>query len=67
MKGYFRSWDIMRIFRLLLSVAVIIGGATTKDWTLTSLGGLFCFMQIFNVGCCCATSCCTPLSKTDSI
>lgn len=65
MKGYFKNWDFIRVLRLALGIFIISQGIVARDWTFIALGGLFSLMPLLNVGCCSASGCNTPVSKSD--
>ncbi|RZF57921.1 hypothetical protein [Sphingobacterium corticibacterium] len=65
MKSYFRSWNLMRVLRLALSILVIVQGIIAKEWLLAGLGGLFSLMPLLNIGCCSDSGCNTPLPKSN--
>lgn len=51
MKDYLRNWNVMRLVRLGLGIAVIIQGFQASEWMFVGLGALFSLMPILNVGC----------------
>lgn len=64
MKTYFSSWNILRVLRLVAGVFIIGQGIVTRDWIFAGAGVLFSLMPIFNIGCCAASGCKTPVRKT---
>ena len=65
MKEYLKTWDLMRVLRLALGIIIIVQGVQAKEWLFVALGGLFSLMPLLNIGCCGASGCNTPVSKSD--
>jgi hypothetical protein len=65
MKVYLRNWNFMRLLRLALGIFIIVQGIQTKEWLFVALGGLFSLMPLLNIGCCGASGCNTPVSKSN--
>lgn len=65
MKNYLKTWDLMRVLRLALGIIIIVQGVQAKEWLFVALGGLFSLMPLLNIGCCGASGCNTPVSKSD--
>ncbi len=63
MKNYLRSWNVMRVVRLVLGVMVVVQGIQANQWLIAGLGALFAMMPLFNVGCCTTAGCSTPIRK----
>lgn len=63
MSNFFRGWDVIRIIRLLLGVAIIAQSVRSGHWALMIAGILFSLMPVFNIGCCAAGNCNTPVRK----
>ena len=57
------NWNFMRLLRLGLGVFIIVQAITLQDWTMGILGVAFTAMPIFNIGCCGAGNCYTPVKK----
>ena len=55
----------MRVLRLALGIFIIVQGVQAKGWLFIALGGLFSLMPLLNIGCCGASSCNTPVSKSN--
>ena len=64
MKNYLRNWNFMRVLRLALGIFIIVQGVQAKEWLFVALGGLFSLMPLLNIGCCGASGCNTPVSKS---
>ena len=54
----------MRVLRLALGIIIIVQGVQAKEWLFVALGGLFSLMPLLNIGCCGASGCTTPVSKS---
>lgn len=59
----FSNWNFMRFLRLVLGIAIIVQSVIVKDWAMGLLGLAFTAMPVFNIGCCGANGCATPLKK----
>jgi hypothetical protein len=63
-KKYLAGWDLSRIIRLVLGVAMGIGYLSTKE-SLYLIGGLILTGQaVFNISCP-GGACTTPMAKDD--
>ncbi|EEI94323.1 hypothetical protein HMPREF0765_0064 [Sphingobacterium spiritivorum ATCC 33300] len=60
------GWNLMRIVRLALGLLVMVQGFQANEWLLVALGALFSLMPLFNIGCCGASGCNTPVSRRSS-
>ena len=65
MKSYLKTWNFMRVLRLALGIFIIVQCIMAKEWLLAGLGVLFSLMPLMNIGCCGASGCNTPVSKSD--
>jgi len=63
MSNFFRGWNVIRIIRLLLGVAIIAQSIGSGQWGLMIAGVLFALMPIFNIGCCAGGNCNTIVRK----
>lgn len=63
MKAYFKNWNISRVLRLILGIAVIVQGVLVKDWMFIILGGLFSLMPLLNQRCNSSTGCDLPSKR----
>lgn len=63
MSNFFRDWNVIRIIRLLLGIAIIAQSVRSGHWALMIAGVLFSLMPIFNIGCCAGGNCSTPVGK----
>ena len=63
MKKILSNWHFMRILRVVLAVAILIQSWYAKDSTTAAFGVLLLAMGVFDIGCCRAGSCYTPLKK----
>jgi len=57
------QWHFLRIFRLIIAIAIIIQAVFTKEWIIGIVGVLFAVMALFNVGCCGVNGCKTTQRK----
>ncbi len=65
MKNYLRNWNFMRVLRLALGIYIIVQGVIENQWMFVALGGLLSLMPLLNIGCCDASGCNTPVSKSN--
>lgn len=66
MKKYFIHWNLLRLLRLGMGIAILIQAIYTHHHTLILMGIIFTLMPIFNIGCCGANGCTTSINKTSS-
>jgi len=59
MKPLTSNWHIMRIIRLILSIAIIVQSWYMKDTTTAILGVVLLATAAFNIGCCGPAGCST--------
>lgn len=62
-QAIFSNWDFMRFVRLGLGIAIIVQSVIARDWMMGMMGVLFTSMPVFNIGCCGASGCATPVKK----
>ena len=55
----------MRVLRLALGMYIIVQGVVENQWMFVALGGLLSLMPLLNIGCCGASGCNTPVSKSN--
>jgi hypothetical protein len=65
MKEYLENWDLMRVLRLAIGIFIIVQSVVSKDWLFVGAGVLLSLMPIMNIGCCSASGCNTPVSKSN--
>jgi hypothetical protein len=65
MKEYLKNWDLMRVLRLAIGIFIIVQSVVSKDWLFVGAGVLLSLMPIMNIGCCSASGCNTPVSKSN--
>jgi hypothetical protein len=58
------SWNLMRILRLSIGLAIIIMGLVAGEWILITAGIWFSLMPLLNVGC--GGMCYTPPAAKNS-
>ena len=64
MKQWINSWNLMRLLRLALAIAIIYQGIEFEQWLFVVIGGLFALMPLMNIGCCGTNGCATSLPKS---
>lgn len=64
MNQIFSNWNVMRVLRLALSIAVIIQAVATKDVAFGIAGVLLTGMTVLGIGCCGAQGCYTEPQKS---
>lgn len=53
------NWNLFRLLRLVIGVAIIVQAILVKDSMLIVAGLLFTGMAVFNIGCCGTEGCYT--------
>ena len=61
----FCNWNLMRALRLVIGLAIAIQGFIANDKLFIIAGLLFTGIALFNIGCCGAGGCNTPIIKND--
>ena len=51
MKAILKGWNVMRILRLVLAVAIVVQGIVAKETMTMLLGAIFGGMALANIGC----------------
>lgn len=51
MKKYLSDWNLPRLLRLAIGIAIIVQGILVKDGLFIMLGALFSLMPLMNIGC----------------
>jgi hypothetical protein len=57
------NWNFIRFVRLVMGVAIIIQAVVVKDVLFSIVGLLLTSMTVFNIGCCGAGACYTPVKR----
>ena len=57
MKAILSGWNIMRMIRLVLGIAILVQGIVAKDAVTLVLGLILGGMAVANVGCCGTNGC----------
>lgn len=57
MRQYFDNWNVIRVVRLALGLAILAQGILTRQWMVAGLGGMFTLLPLLNVGCCGVSGC----------
>ncbi len=52
MKTILQGWNVMRVVKLVLGVAILVQGITVKDTLQIVLGLALCVLAVANIGCC---------------
>ena len=65
MKMILQSWNLMRIVRLVLGIAIIVQGITAKDTISVVLGVFLGGTAIAGIGCCGTNGCAISGRSTD--
>jgi hypothetical protein len=55
----------MRVLRLAIGIFIVVQSVVSKDWLFVGAGVLLSLMPIMNIGCCSASGCNTPVSKSN--
>lgn len=63
-KNYLKQWNVMRLIRLLLGLAIIVQGIWTKENAFIMLGIFFAALPLLNIGCCSTGGCSVNTQKT---
>lgn len=59
MKDYIRGWNVMRLFRLVMGIIIVIQGVDAGYWMIVGIGIVFAALSLLNV-----STCNTPICKT---
>ncbi len=65
MKAMLRGWDLFRIIRAGLGIAVIVQGIVESEIMIVVVGVIFGGMALFNIGCCGANGCAVNSRSTN--
>jgi hypothetical protein len=57
-----KGWNASRIIRLAIGIAIVGEGIRSRDTTLIIAGLVVSLLPVFNIGCCCGSSCEVPRS-----
>lgn len=64
MRQWIQSWNLMRLLRLAMGIAIIFQGIDLEQWLFVAIGVLLALMPLFNIGCCGTNGCSTKISKS---
>ena len=67
MKTLTHNWHLMRILRVVLAIAILVQAWYAKDSTTAVFGVILLMMGLFNIGCCGANGCYTPIKKNNPV
>jgi hypothetical protein len=59
-----QNWNPARIFRVAMGIAAVVYAIVSKDSMMGWIGSLLLLMGLSNTGCCGASGCSTPITKT---
>ncbi|MGJ1264838.1 hypothetical protein [Sphingobacterium spiritivorum] len=62
--NYLRSWNVIRLLRLVMGVVITIQGLMASYWLIAGLGALFTLLPILNINTCSSGACEVPRRKT---
>jgi hypothetical protein len=65
MKTILQQWNLMRILRLGLGIAIIVQGIAARETVAVVLGVIFGGMAFANIGCCGTNGCAINSRSTD--
>jgi len=57
MRAILDNWSLMRVFRLMLGIIVLVQAYIQKDTTIGLLAGFLLLTSIANIRCCGANAC----------
>lgn len=57
MKTLLQGWNLMRLLRLGLGIAILVQGIVEKEAVTIILGAIFGGMAVANIGCCGTGTC----------
>ena len=57
------NWNLMRLARLVLGIAMVVEGIRAGIWMLAGLGALFSLMALLRIGCCAGPACAAPAPR----
>ena len=60
------NWNIVRVLRLLIGLAIMVQAVVANDLLFGFLGLVFTGMALFNAACCGVGACATPTSSKKS-
>jgi len=70
MRSILQHWNLMRILRLVIGIALLVQGIVKKDAASIVLGLIVAGMALANIGCCGTSGCAvknTASNKTKNI
>jgi hypothetical protein len=62
----FSNWNLMRLFRLVLGIIILVQAIEHRDVLSGILALAFMAMPIFNIGCCGTKGCAVPFKKLNT-
>ena len=64
MKQWIQSWNLMRLLRLAMAIAIIYQGIDLQQRLFVGIGVLLALMPLFNIGCCGTNGCSVPRNQS---
>lgn len=64
MKQWIQSWNLMRLLRLAMAIAIIYQGIDLQQWLFVGIGLLLALMPLLNIGCCGTNGCSVPRNQS---
>ncbi len=61
--NYLRSWNVVRLLRLVMGIVITIQGIMASHWLIAGLGALFTLLPILNISTCSSGACEVPRRK----
>lgn len=64
MKNYLKNWSLIRFFRLLIGVFIIVQSVYIEQWFLLGVGVLYSIMPLLNISSCGVGKCGVPNNRS---
>ena len=65
LENKFRSWNFLRILRLVMGIFLVIEAVKSGMWFLVFVGVVFVAMPLLNIGCCATGNCSIPKQNSE--
>jgi len=66
MKTILQGWHFMRTLKLIIAIAIVVQGISSRDTVMIVLGVLFGGMAVANIGCCGVGGCAVDKGSTNN-
>ena len=66
MKTILQGWHFMRTLKLIIAIAIVVQGISSRDTVTIVLGVLFGGMAVANIGCCGVGGCAVDQGSTNN-